>query len=129
MNINSVGHSASPASQPSQDMLTRKIEAFEMTAAAAHQAAAADPVSASSSAENDGTQGKKLESAVDAINAFLKPISSSIEFSIDQNSGKTVVKLMDKETNTVLRQYPTKEALAIARDIDKFQGLLVNTEA
>jgi flagellar protein FlaG len=129
MNINSMGHSALSASRPARDMLARQVEAFEMSAAAARQAAAADPVSTSSSAENEGMQREELKGAVDAINAFLKPFSSSIEFSIDEDSGKTIVKLMDKETNTVLRQYPTKEALAIARDIDKFQGLLVNTEA
>lgn len=70
-----------------------------------------------------------LEDAVGAVNAFLKPISSNLEFSIDEESGKTIVKLVDTETNTILRQYPTKETLAIARDIDKFQGLLIKTEA
>jgi hypothetical protein len=58
-----------------------------------------------------------------------QPISNNLEFSVDEGSGKTVVKLVDTETNTVLRQYPTKEALAIAKDIDRFQGLLINTEA
>jgi flagellar protein FlaG len=110
-------------------VLARQVEAFEMAAAAARQAAAAHPVSASFNGENDGMQSEELTGAVDAINAFLKPVSSSIEFSIDEDSGKTIVKLMDKEMNTVLRQYPSKEALAIARDIDKLQGLLVNTEA
>ena len=76
-----------------------------------------------------GADATHLEEAVSAINAFLKPISNNLEFSVDEGSGKTVVKLVDTETNTVLRQYPTKEALAIARDIDKFQGLLINTEA
>ena len=76
-----------------------------------------------------GAVAAHLEDAVSAINAFLKPISNNLEFSVDEGSGKTVVKLVDTETNTVLRQYPTKEALAIAKDIDKFQGLLINTEA
>ena len=75
------------------------------------------------------TVAGQLEDAVSAINAFLKPISNKLEFSIDEGSGKTIVKLVDTETDTVLRQYPTREALAIARDIDRFQGLLINTEA
>lgn len=78
---------------------------------------------------NAGKAAAHLENAVSAINAFLKPISNNLEFSIDEGSGKTVVKLVDTETDTVLRQYPTKEALAIAKDIDRFQGLLINTEA
>ena len=130
MNINALGHSALPASQPSRDeLLARRVDAFEKAAAAVRQAGAEGPVLATSGAEDAGTQSGQLQGAVDAINAFLKPISSSIEFSIDEDSGKTIVKLMDKETNTVLRQYPSKEALAIAKDIDKLQGLLVKTEA
>jgi flagellar protein FlaG len=125
-----LGQSALPASSPSRDaVLARQVDAFERTAAAARQADAAHPVSTTYGTEDAATQGKKLQGAVDAINAFLKPISSGIEFSIDEDSGKTIVKLMDKETNTVLRQYPTKEALAIAKDIDKLQGLLMKTEA
>jgi hypothetical protein len=61
--------------------------------------------------------------------SITAPFSNNLEFSVDEGSGKTVVKLVDTETNTVLRQYPTKEALAIAKDIDRFQGLLINTEA
>ena len=130
MNINSLGHAAAPGLPPSRDaVLARQVEAFERTAAAARQATADDAVSAPSGAEDPATQGRKLQGAVEAINNFLKPISSSIEFSIDEDSGKTIVKLMDKETNTVLRQYPSKEALAIAKDLDKLQGLLVKTEA
>jgi flagellar protein FlaG len=130
MNINALSQSALAATPPSRDaVLARQVDAFERTAAAARQAEVADPVSALSGTEDAATQSKKLQGAVDAINDFLKPISSSIEFSIDEDSGKTIVKLMDKETNTVLRQYPTKEALAIARDIDKLQGLLLKTEA
>ena len=84
---------------------------------------------AASEGAEPGTVAKHLDEAVGAINAFLKPISNNLEFSVDEGSGKTIVKLVDTETNTVLRQYPTKEALAIAKDIDRFRGLLVNTEA
>jgi flagellar protein FlaG len=70
-----------------------------------------------------------LKGSVDSINGFLKTFSNNIEFSIDEDSGRTIVKLVDTETNTVLRQYPTKEALALAKDIENFQGHLLKTEA
>jgi flagellar protein FlaG len=66
---------------------------------------------------------------VKTINDFVKSFSDRLEFSIDQDSGRTVVKLVDTENKQVLRQYPTKEALAIARDIENFQGHLLKTEA
>jgi len=71
----------------------------------------------------------ELQRAVDAINKLLKPIASNIEFSIDQGSGRTLVKVVDTETNTVIRQTPSKEVLAIARELDKLQGLLIREKA
>ena len=71
----------------------------------------------------------KLETAVASINKFLKPVASSIEFSIDEQSGRTLVKVIDTDTNDVLRQYPSKEALAISQELDKLQGLLIRDKA
>ena len=71
----------------------------------------------------------ELQRAVDAINKLLKPVASNIEFSIDQGSGRTLVKVVDTDTNTVIRQTPSKEVLAIARELDKLQGLLIREKA
>lgn len=67
----------------------------------------------------------ELNRSIEAINRFLKPISGDIQFSTDEDNGKTVVKIVDTQSGTVLRQIPTKEALAIAKELDKLQGLLV----
>jgi flagellar protein FlaG len=72
---------------------------------------------------------EELKETVKTINDFVKSFSDRLEFSIDQDSGRTVVKLVDTENKQVLRQYPTREALAIARDIENFQGHLLKTEA
>jgi flagellar protein FlaG len=71
----------------------------------------------------------ELKHALDAINKRLQPIASNIEFSIDQDSGRTLVKIVDTATNTVLRQTPSKEVLAIAKELDKLQGLLIREKA
>lgn len=70
-----------------------------------------------------------LKKTVDQLNAVMKQHSNSIEFSIDEESGKTIVKVMDTESNTVLKQYPSRELLAIAKQIDQFQGMFVKTQA
>lgn len=70
-----------------------------------------------------------LDKAVDAINKFLAPIASSIEFSVDEESGRTLVKVIDTDTNDVLRQFPSKEALAISHQLDRLQGLLLKDKA
>jgi len=77
----------------------------------------------------DAVDAAELKRSVDAINKFLKPVTSNIEFSIDQDSGRTLVKVVDTETNTVIRQTPSVEVLAIAKELDKLQGLLIREKA
>ena len=70
-----------------------------------------------------------LKQRVDELNALMKHHASSIEFSVDDESGRTIVKVIDTDTDTVLQQYPSKELLAISRQIDKFQGMFIKTQA
>ena len=71
----------------------------------------------------------KLDQAVDSINKFLKPVASSVEFSVDEQSGRTVVQVIDTDTKDVLRQFPSKEALAISQELDRYQGMLLKDKA
>lgn len=72
---------------------------------------------------------KQLEDAVGRIKEFVQPINDSIQFSLDEDSGRTVVKVVDLQTNEVIRQIPTEEALTIAKALDKLQGLLFQSKA
>ena len=74
-------------------------------------------------------ESARLDHAVDAINKFLKPVSSNIAFTIDHDSGRTVVQVIDTDTNDVIRQFPSKDALAISHELDKLQGLLLRDKA
>ncbi len=70
-----------------------------------------------------------VAAAVQSANASMRSISSSIQFSLDQDSGRTIVKMIDTETDEVIRQFPSEEMLAISKSIDRMQGLLVNRKA
>lgn len=99
--------------------------ATSVTAAADTSVAGIAPVAAKIKVVQDAA----LTKAVDSINRFINPVASSIQFSIDETSGRTLVKVIDTDTNTVLRQFPSKEALAISQELDKLQGLLVKEKA
>jgi flagellar protein FlaG len=66
---------------------------------------------------------------VQSANAYVQSVSTSLHFSLDEDTGRTVVKMVDTRTDEVLRQFPSEEMLAISRSIDRMQGLLVNREA
>ena len=43
--------------------------------------------------------------------------------------GVAVVKVIDKDSNKVIRQIPSEEVLQISKALDKLQGLLVKQQA
>jgi len=75
-----------------------------------------------------------VSAAVKKMSDAMLGTSQSLQFSIDQDSKDIVVKVIDQDTKEVLRQMPSKEALQIAKSIDKMmdkmqQGLLINQKA
>lgn len=72
----------------------------------------------------------QLQNVVDNINKTLKQSNKNLEFSVDADTKKSVVKLVDTETGDLIRQFPSEEALAISRSIDQIQqGLLLRQQA
>lgn len=72
----------------------------------------------------------QLKDAVDKINSSMKEINSNLQFSIDDDTKRVVVKVVESKTGEVIKQFPSEEALAIAKAIDRFQkGLLVKQSA
>ena len=71
-----------------------------------------------------------LESAVSTLNLAMQQSNQSLEFSVDTNTQRTVVKMVDTNTGELIRQFPSEATLAISRGIDQFQqGLLLTNQA
>lgn len=68
---------------------------------------------------------EEVESAVNKLNSVASALGQSIQFSVDSDTKQNIVKLVDRESNKVIRQIPTEEAVTIAKAIDRFQGLLI----
>lgn len=66
-----------------------------------------------------------VKSAAEQINKFLQQFDRNLQFSVDEETGVHVVKVIDSQSSEVIRQMPTEEMLAIAKALDKLQGLLI----
>jgi flagellar protein FlaG len=60
-----------------------------------------------------------LKKAVDDLNDFIQNTHRDLQFSIDQESGATVVKVIDSKTEKVIRQIPNEETLKLARSLSE----------
>ena len=69
---------------------------------------------------------QQLDSAIKAANESMKAASTNLQFERDDDSGKMVVRVIDSDTQAVLRQMPSEEMLAMSKALDRLQGLMVH---
>lgn len=74
-----------------------------------------------------------LQQAIDVVNQAVALEQRSLSFSIDDASGRSVIKVVDFETDQLIKQIPTEELLKVAQDIKRLQeemgqsiGLLID---
>jgi flagellar protein FlaG len=92
---------------------------------------AAAPVEPEAAVQQPGTNSSAVQvaEALKSINNTIQTLAQNVEFSIDEDSDRAIVKVIDRETKEVIRQMPTKEALEIAKALDRVQGLLIRQQA
>jgi flagellar protein FlaG len=89
-------------------------EPVEKSTVPARQAPAAPPV-----------EVHKIESVTRQIDSFLRSMNKSLQFRLDESTGRMIVSICDSETGEVIRQVPGEEALRIAQDLEnRLSGML-----
>ncbi len=73
-----------------------------------------DNVSAQLNAEKNQTNVADLKKVASKVNDFVKEIGRSLEFSVDEASGRVIITVRESETGKIVRQIPPEELLAIA---------------
>jgi flagellar protein FlaG len=111
-------HQATPSAAPSAAQLKQQES---VTASAVKQAAKAEVT------PKPGQE--QLKDLVQQANDFIKPLNGSLQFSIDQDLGTTIVKVVDTSTQEVIKQFPSEEMLGLAKALSQLKGLLVKQQA
>ncbi len=83
----------------------------------------------------DKPQQREIEDAVAEINDAVVSQGRQLNFSVDEDSNRSVVKVTDSETGELIRQVPSDEVLKLARRLQDMQsdvgaavGVLFNKE-
>lgn len=72
---------------------------------------------------------QQIDQAMEQMREALPPVARNLQFSLDEETGRSVVRVVDSTTNEVIRQFPSEELLAIAKALDKFTGLMLKQKA
>ncbi|MBK5000682.1 flagellar protein FlaG [Pseudomonas sp. S31] len=70
-----------------------------------------------------------LDQAVESLQKLAQSSHRNLDFSIDEGSGQTVVKVVASDTGEVIRQIPSEVALKLAQSLKDADGLLFNDMA
>ncbi len=74
-----------------------------------------------------GVDSEKLQETVREMNAKVQNLRRNLQFSIDDASGRSVVRVIDAETDEVIRQIPSEEILNLAHrltELNEEQGVI-----
>ncbi|EAQ98452.2 flagellar protein FlaG [Congregibacter litoralis] len=114
------------------------ISAPSSTLQVDRQAVAASGNSAPA-AQAQKQSAQELAQATQDISEYIQTVSRSLQISVDGDLGATVIKVLDTDTDEVVRQIPAEEILQIARFIADQQasadaaapvkGLLMDSES
>lgn len=70
-----------------------------------------------------------VEQAVTSIQNFMQTIRRDLNFSLDDSTGRMVIKVTDSTSGDVIRQLPSEEALRLAESLEEVRSLLFKAEA
>jgi flagellar protein FlaG len=59
----------------------------------------------------------------------VRGAASDLQFSVDHDSGKQVVKVTDRTSKEVIWQFPSEQALHVSKALDQYRGAFLNRKA
>ena len=72
---------------------------------------------------------EELEPVVNQLNEFMAESQRSLSFSVDDSSGQVVVRVVDVETNELIRQMPGEDMLRFKQQFAAIVGMLYSKTA
>jgi len=74
--------------------------------------------------DSDSLPTLELEDAVSDINESIQNIQKDIVLAIHEETGESVVRVIDRKTEQVIRQFPAEEVIQAALKLEIMQGIL-----
>jgi len=69
-----------------------------------------------------------VDKAINEIKQQMDVVGREINFSVDEDLNIVIIKVINKDTEEVVRQIPTEEVVEIARNIEENKGLIFQEE-
>jgi flagellar protein FlaG len=129
--------SATQASSPADDITAQEVSAVKSAEKSADSEnrsvsndseIAEDKSGSLSKAVPEQLERVQLESVAQQLQDFMQSMNRSVHFQVDEDSGRDVIRVLDKQSGEVIKQYPSEEVLGLVSKLSQSAGLLVDEE-
>ena len=69
---------------------------------------------------------EQLEKMAQQLQDFMGEMNRSLQFKVDEDSGRDVIKVLDKNSGEVIKQYPSEEVLSLVSKLSESAGILID---
>ncbi len=67
--------------------------------------------------EDEKQKTEELEQAFETVSEFMSLYNRNVNFSLDEGSDKTIIKVFDSDSKELIKQFPSEDLLEMARKI------------
>ena len=78
------------------------------------------------SSEKDELGREQLEKMAQQLQDFMGEMNLSLQFQVDEDSGRDVIKVVDKNSGELIKQYPSEEVLSLVAKLSETAGFLID---
>jgi len=71
---------------------------------------------------------EEVDYAVEVINDTMTLINRSLSFRVDDQNGRTVISIIDRDTDETIKQIPSEDLLKLINHMQELQSLLSGEE-
>ncbi|MFT4898886.1 MAG: flagellar protein FlaG [Flavobacteriales bacterium] len=78
--------------------------------------------------EKDSMTVPQLEKVAKQLQEFIGTMNRGLEFSVDKDSGRDVIKVIDKKSGELIKQYPSEEVLSLVSKLSEATGNFIDSK-
>lgn len=78
--------------------------------------------------EKNKLSSVQLEKVAEQLQVFMDKMNRGLQFSVDQDSGRDVIKVLDKKSGELIKQYPTEEVLSLVAKLSEATGSFIDSK-
>jgi flagellar protein FlaG len=79
--------------------------------------------------ESSQPSNQQLEKAATSLNKHVQSLKRDLLFSVDDDTGETIIRVVDSESQKMIRTIPSDEFISMSQQLNQTVGMLLNAKA